>query len=142
MTARPDIDRPRPWAFWPLRLVATLQTLAMANQPVFAGQLLAGTFSGLTRHRENAMLVFFVLVLELVTAVVLRVPGGGPVWPVFFCLGMLALVAIQMMLGFTRTLALHVPLGVTLVVATVLMLVWAWRRRPGDWWPGWTGGPA
>jgi len=127
---------PRPWAFWPLRVVALVETVLIFDQAIYAGRFLAGDFTSLHVHRENATYTGIVLLVELLAAIVLRWPGRGPTWPIFFTLGMFGLIALQIVAGFARLLAIHVPLGVALIVATVLMLVWTWRRKPTDWWPG------
>jgi len=126
---------PRPWAFWPLRIVALIETVLIFDQAIYAGRFLSGDFPSLHVHRENATYTGIVLIVELVTAIVLRWPGRGPIWPIFFTLGMFGLIALQIILGFSRLLVIHVPLGVAMIVATVLMLVWAWRPKPNDWWP-------
>jgi len=125
----------RPWAFWPMRVVALIETVLIFDQAIYAGRFLSGDFPSLHVHRENATYTGLVLLVELVTAIVLRWPGRGPIWPIFFTLGMFGLIALQIIAGFARLLAIHVPLGVALIVATVLMLVWVWRPKPNDWWP-------
>lgn len=127
---------PRPWAFWPLRIVALFETVLMFDQSVYAGRFLSGDFPALHVHRENATYTGIVLLVELVAAIVLRWPGRGPSWPIWVIIGLFGLVALQIVVGFSRTLVLHVPLGVSLIVLTVLMLVWAWRPKAHDWWPG------
>lgn len=53
--------------------------------------------------------------------------GQGPRWAAPACLALLAAVAAQIALGFGRVLVLHVPLGVGVITATVLLLVRVWR---------------
>ena len=127
--------QPRPWAFWPLRVVALVEAVLMFDQAVYAGRFLSGDFPSLHVHRENATYTGIVLLVELITAILLRWPGRGPIWPIFFTIGMFGLVALQIIIGFSRLLVLHIPLGVGMIVGTVLMLVWVWRPKPGDWWP-------
>ncbi|BCJ56177.1 hypothetical protein Asp14428_76520 [Actinoplanes sp. NBRC 14428] len=125
----------RPWAYWPLRVVALVETVLIFDQAVYAGRFLSGDFPALHVHRENATYTGIVLLVQLIAAVLLRWPGGGPLWPAFYTAGMFGLIALQIVLGFSRSLVIHVPLGVGLVVVTVLMLVWVWRPKPHDWWP-------
>jgi heme A synthase len=39
---------------------------------------------------------------------------------------------VQLGLGFSRSLAIHVPLGTTVIIAVFLLLVWAWQRPLPD----------
>lgn len=134
---------PRPWAYWPFRLIGIALTVLIFNQAVYAGQFLAGDFGALAQHRDNANYAGFALLAELVAAVLLRWPGRGPVWPALTCLGMFVVVGLQIGLGYARVLAVHVPLGVALITGTVVLLVWAWRPKPGERVPfSGRGGPA
>jgi hypothetical protein len=61
------------------------------------------------------------------TAVLEWKPGGGPGWPLAVSAVLFAAVAVQIMLGYARVLALHVPLGVLIIVGIVELFMWAWR---------------
>jgi hypothetical protein len=119
----------RRWAIWPLRIAAVAETVLIFNQAVYAGRFLAGDFAALHTHRTNATVTGIVLIAEWLAAVLLRWPGRGPLWPALVTAGMFGLVALQILLGFQRALAFHVPLGVALIASTVLLLVWSWRHR-------------
>jgi hypothetical protein len=117
---------------WPLvafRACITLAALLTFNQAVFAGQFLAGTYGSLHTHRENATAAGLTVVASGVSAVLVHRPGRGPWWPAVACLGLFGLIGLQIVLGFGRVLALHVPLGVTIILLTVLLAIWAWRPR-------------
>lgn len=126
------MEKPRtPWAYWPFRLVVTAATVLLVDQPVYAGQFLSGTFSALHTHRENATAAGIAVLVAALAAVPIRRPGRGPLWPVFACLGLFALIGGQIALGFLRLLTIHIPLGVTIIALAVLLTVWAWRpHRP------------
>jgi hypothetical protein len=122
---------PRPAARWvhlPFRIVITAAAVLLFNQAVFAGQFLAGTFGSLRTHRENATVAGIVVLGAALAAVPIRWPGKGPIWPIFACLGLFGLIALQIALGFARVLAVHVPLGVSIILLTSLLTVRAWRR--------------
>jgi hypothetical protein len=97
------------------------------DQSVFAGQFLSGTYDALLVHRENATFAGISVIVSAVGAVLLRWPGRGPWWPIAACLGLFALIALEIVIGFARILTLHVPLGVTITVLATGLAVWAWR---------------
>ena len=118
------------WTLWPLRISATVAAVLLFDQAVFAGQFLSGTFTALHTHRENATYAGLAVLATGVCAVLLRWPGRGPLWPVIACLGQFALIGLQIALGFARVLALHIPLGVVIILGWIHLTVWVWRYRP------------
>jgi hypothetical protein len=100
------------------------------DQAVFAGQFLAGSYGSLLTHRDNAIVAALAVLASAAAALLLRWPGGGPLWPAGACLGLFGLIAAQIAFGFNRVLAVHVPLGVTIIGLTAVLAVWAWRPRP------------
>ena len=123
--------RPPQWAYLPFQISISAAAVILFDQAVFAGQFLAGTFSSIHTHRENATLSGVAVVLAAVGAVLMRWPGQGPIWPLLACLGLFGLISLQIALGFARVLNLHVPLGVSIITLAVLLAIWAWRApRP------------
>ena len=118
------------WTRWPFRVAISLATVLLFDQPVFAGQFLGGSYGALHTHRENATYSGIAVLVATLTAVLLRWPGRGPWWPMPACLGLFGLIALQIVLGFSRALTVHIPLGVGIIVAAVLLTVWAWRSDP------------
>jgi hypothetical protein len=124
-------ERIRPaWVAWPVRGAATAATLLLFDQAVFAGQFLSGTYASLQTHRDNATYAGLTVLLAAACAVLVRRPGGGPLWPVFGFLGLFGLIALQIVLGFAHTLTLHIPLGVLIIGGALRLTLWAWRYRP------------
>ena len=117
------------WA-WPFRISATLSAFLLFDQAVFAGQFLAGTYPSLHTHRVNATYAGICVLATATCGLLLRWPGRGPWWPALASVGLFGLVAAQIAVGFARGIALHVPLGVALIAAAVLLAVAAWRYRP------------
>jgi hypothetical protein len=105
-------------------LVAAVMLL---DQAVFAGQFLAGSYDALHTHRENATFAGISVLVSTVAGVLVRVPGRGPWWPTIANLGIFGLVALQIVLGFARAIAIHVPLGVATILLAVVVAVRAWR---------------
>jgi hypothetical protein len=121
---------PRPWALWLFRAVVSLVALLGLVQAALAGGFLEGHFWALSLHALNATMLAGACGLLTVAAILLWRPGRGPGWPALVCLALIASVGAQIRLGYGRVLAVHVPLGVAIIVAIVLMLAWAFRRRP------------
>jgi heme A synthase len=105
----------------------TVAGVLLFDQAVFAGQFLSGTFGALNTHRENAKIAGIAMLVAAVAAIPIRRLGGGPLWPALACVGLFGLIALQIALGFARTLTVHVPLGVTIILLAVLLVIWAWR---------------
>lgn len=118
------------WTYLPFRVIVTAAALLLFDQAVFAGQFLAGTFGSLQTHRENATVAGIVTLGAAIAAVPVRWPGKGPIWPIFACLGLFGVIALQIALGFARILAVHVPLGVSIILLTTLLAIRAWRPFP------------
>ena len=118
------------WTRWPVRIASSLAALLLFDQAVFAGQFLAGTFPALQTHRDNATYAGVAVVIAAVAAALVRWPGRGPIWPMLAFLGLFGLIAVQIAIGFLRLLAVHIPLGVTIILAGVLLAAWSWRYRP------------
>ena len=123
--------RPRTWPLWLFRVVVTVEAVLAFDQAVFAGQFISGDYGALNSHEANAGFAGLVLLVETAAAVLLWRPGRGPRWPMAAAFGLLLLAGVQTGLGYALVLTVHVPLGVTIIALDVLMLVWAWRYRPG-----------
>jgi hypothetical protein len=120
-------ELPPGWVRWPFRVVMSVAGVLLFDQAVFAGQFLSGTFGALHTHRENATFAGITVVLAAVAAVPMRWPGRGPLWPVFACLGLFGLIGLQIALGHARVLAIHIPLGVSIILLAGWLVYWAWR---------------
>ncbi|MCU7724939.1 hypothetical protein ODJ79_14525 [Actinoplanes sp. KI2] len=118
------------WIRWPLRLTSSLAALLLFDQAVFAGQFLAGAFPALQTHRDNATYAGVAVLTAAAAAALIRWPGRGPIWPTLAFLGLFGLIAAQIALGFARVLALHIPLGVLIILTGGLLAAWSWRYRP------------
>jgi len=109
------------------RGTSLLAAVMLLNQAVFAGQFLAGSYDALHTHRDNATYAGICVLISTVAAVLVRVPGRGPWWPVLANLGIFGLVALQIILGFARAITVHVPLGVATILLALLVAIRAWR---------------
>jgi hypothetical protein len=110
-----------------LRWVAVLHTLALVIQPVLAGVYLGGDADAVRLHSFNAIVVTGLDVLQLICAIVFTWKGHGRSWPIYTSLGIALAVEVQVGVGFERIMAIHVPLGVTIIALQVLLTVWLFR---------------
>lgn len=117
------------WPRWAFRIASTAAAVMLFDQAVFAGQFLAGSYSQLSVHRENATYAGITVLVALVGGVLLIKPGRGPWWPAAACLGIFGLVALQIALGFARVLAVHVALGVATILLGAGLATWSWAAR-------------
>lgn len=113
------------------RAAVTVEAVLAFTQAVLAGGFLAGNYDLLGMHSTNGQYTGIAAGTELVAAILLWRPGRGPGWPALVCAGLFGAVAAQIALGHARVLAIHVPLGVTVIVGSALMLIWAWRPARG-----------
>jgi hypothetical protein len=133
-TTTDDVEAPvstPSWPGWALRVTSTVSAVLLFDQAIFAGQFMSGIYESLLIHRENATYSGISVLVVAVAAVLARWPGRGPWWPIAACLGIFALVALQIVLGFARALTLHVPLGVLTILAAGALAYWSWRHP----WP-------
>ena len=121
-----SVGRRWPWSL--LRVITVLTTLSAFTQAVLAGGVVAGRIESLPLHATNGLLLV-VGTLALMAALVLAWrPGGGPAWMPLAGLVLTSATVVQLGLGFARSLAIHVPLGTSVIIAQVMLLVWVWRR--------------
>jgi hypothetical protein len=116
------------WPWWLLRVVTALATLSALIQAVLAGGVVAGRLDSLPLHSANGLLLALGNVVLVVALVLTWRAGGGPAWTLFAGLLLALATAVQLGIGFSPSLALHVPLGTTMIIAFSLLLVWAWQR--------------
>jgi hypothetical protein len=124
----PALEAGPRWPRWAFRVTSTVAAVMLFDQAVFAGQFLSGRYESLATHRENATFAGIAVLVAGVAAVLVRRPGRGPWWPTLACLGLFALIAGQIALGFARVISLHVPLGVLIIVLGTAVTVGAWRK--------------
>ncbi len=120
------------WHYWPYRIVLSVAAVLLFDQAVFACQFLGGSYPSLATHRENATYAGIAVAAAAFAAIPIRWPGRGPWWPMAATFGLFGLVGAQILLGFSRVLAVHIPLGVSIIVLVALLVCWAWRRHPAE----------
>jgi hypothetical protein len=114
-----------------LRVVAVAHALVMLAQPVLAGRYLDGEVDAIALHGLNASVVAGFDVLQLACAVAFFWKGHGRAWPLWSSLAIAVGVEVQVGFGYARILVVHAPLGVSLIVAQILITVWLFRAGSG-----------
>ncbi len=125
LTRRPRVS------LWLLRAVLTVHLLLVLAQPVLAGLFLTGDVDAIGVHGAVGIGIASFEVVVIAVAACYVFGGHGRVWilPVTVLLPVAA--GNQIHAGFTRELALHIPLGVAIVTTAVLLAVWVWTPSAG-----------
>ncbi|MFI5690291.1 hypothetical protein ACIA58_00505 [Kribbella sp. NPDC051586] len=111
-----------------LRVTAGVHAVAICLQPVFAGLYLNGSPAGMRMHEPTGLALVFLGLAQLLAAIIWSRAGGR--WTVAaVSLLILAGEVVQVSMGYSRQLAIHIPLGVALVAGTVVFAFWVNRRQ-------------
>jgi hypothetical protein len=119
----------RRWPIWLFRLTITTAAVLAFDQAVFAGQFLSGSYGALHLHRDTATYTVAAIAASIVTAILWRLAGAGPRWPLVASTVLFILTALQTWLGYQLILAAHIPLGVTVIVLLIALTAAAWRTN-------------
>ena len=111
-----------------LRLVAGVHAVAICLQPVFAGIYLNGSGAAMRMHEPIGLALTFTGLFQLLIATNWWRSGGRMLAPAATLLITLG-EGIQVAMGYTRQLAIHIPLGIALVAGAVAFAVWTTRQR-------------
>lgn len=121
---------------WFLTAMLTLHALVALAQPVLIGGYLDGRFDLVTVHGINGSVLMGCAFLAAVTAVVYWAMGGRG-WPGLAIAGLWCAEFVQLVLGYTRVLSVHVVLGVLIVGSALALAGWSWSRAAGRGRQGW-----
>lgn len=114
---------------WLLRLLAALHVLVVFVQAVSAGTFLDGEVGAMRFHQMiGTSVVTAVSLLQVVVATICWRRDQQSSWYALASFGVFAAEMVQIGLGFTGELPLHVPLGV-LIFGAVLVLLFASLRH-------------
>ena len=125
---------PRKTLSW-LRVIAVLHSLCALAQPALAGLYLSGVVDARFIHGRTGDTVAALGFAQLIAAIVYVWRGKGRRWPLWTAIALLLAENVQIPLGLEGLVALHIPLGVSIIATQVLFTVWlfrpaAQRRRP------------
>ncbi|WP_214370326.1 hypothetical protein [Pseudonocardia sp. H11422] len=124
------LRRPRV-SLWLLRSLVTVHLLAVLAQPLLAGLFLAGDVDAIGVHAAIGSLLAALSLVVIGATLVYTLAGRGRPWVLPVAVVIFLAEGLQIGMGFARTLQVHVPLGVTIVVAAVLLAVWVWSPAAG-----------
>ncbi len=114
-------------SLWLLRAVITVHLISALAQPVLAGRFLSGDIDAIDLHGNNGIIVLTVTELVMILAAFVYVVfGHGRVWILVAAVLLFPITTVQGGFGFSRTLQIHIPLGVAIVTASVLLAMWVW----------------
>ena len=111
-----------------LRLVACVHAVAICLQPVFAGIYLNGSGAAMRLHEPTGLALTFTGLVQLLIAMIWWRSGGRLLAPAATLLITLG-EGFEVAMGYTRQLAIHIPLGIALVGGAVAFAVWTTRQR-------------
>jgi hypothetical protein len=109
-------------------MVAWLHAVAICAQSVFAGIYLNGSPGGLRMHEPTGLAIVFLGLAQLLVATIWW-RGGGQWQAVVVSLLIWVGEVAQVVMGYSRQLAIHIPLGIALVATAVAFAVWISRQR-------------
>jgi hypothetical protein len=110
-----------------LRVAACLHAVLICLQPIFAGIYLDGSPEGLRMHEPTGHVLVYLGLAQLLAAIIWWRTGGRWIAPVVSLLIVTGEV-FQVVVGYSRQLAIHIPLGITLVAGTIAFAFWISRR--------------
>jgi hypothetical protein len=128
-TAAPT-RRPRV-SLWTLRFLLTGHLVAVLAQPVLAGYYLTGDVDAMAVHGLVGSLLSLVAMALIAGAIAFVLGGRGQLWVLPVTVLLFLAEGYQIGIGYSRQLHLHVPLGVAIVVAAVLLAAWVWTPAAG-----------
>ena len=110
------------WINLVLRIGATLQVVLVVVQASLAGLSLTGSSEALEWHQRVGVegITSFALIVLLLAVLNWR-PGHGSVWPALVALVAMLALLLQIETGFSRTLGVHLPTGVLIFGANLLI---------------------
>ena len=123
-------NSPPAWPWWLLRAVFTLQAVDAFLQPVFEGRFLSGDFPMLAAHRTNASVVGVLAFVGVLVAILAWRIGRAPGTTAMVSAGLTTAVVLQVFLGYSRNLGVHIPLGVLIVGLSGVLAWWSWTHGP------------
>ena len=147
MTLRTDATRMgtdmAPASLWLLRLTLSVHAALAIGQPVLAGSYLSGNFDVLEAHGNGGVLLLVATLFWSSAALIYVIAARGVNWPLLTLIPPVFIAeGVQIGMGHERNSAVHIPLGVFIVLVAVLLAAWSFtprarcRRTPSPAAPG------
>lgn len=122
-------ERVPEWAVWSLRILVLAVAILVFGQPVLAGLFVTGDVGMLESHSMHATYLLTLAFFQIIAAILVWRPGGGPTWPIWASLAFFVIAELQAGFGYARLIAIHIPLGVALFGMSVLLVAGTWSAR-------------
>ncbi len=107
---------------------AVIMAVLACVQPIFAGMSLDGNELGLYLHGYTAWAIWLVVLILLVLSILWWRPGKGPGWAPILTGVIFIAAAFQPFAAVWGLFALHLPLGVAIVVGSLTLAGLLLRR--------------
>ncbi|MGF9760029.1 hypothetical protein AAII07_33025 [Microvirga sp. 0TCS3.31] len=115
---------------WTWRVWMLLYLASAVAQPVLAGAYLQGDYDAIGLHGTNGAALLSLMVLgSAALAVACAVTARSAWWPVAVVVALFVAQGVQIGLGYSRALLVHVPLGVGIIIAVAGLTLWVWSPR-------------
>ncbi|MQY05461.1 hypothetical protein [Actinomadura macrotermitis] len=114
-----------------MRVTVAVQAAVILAQAFTAGLLLSSVPEGRTLHSALTGAVLLAVVANLVAAALVWRRGGGSPRVVAQSVPMVVFTVLQAALGATHVRELHVPLGVLMFGASVMLAMRVWSAGDG-----------
>ena len=101
---------------------AIIQAVLVCAQPIFAGISLDGNEIGLALHGWTALIIWGVVLILLVLSILWWRPGRGPGWAPIVTGVIFIAAVLQPFAAVWGIFAVHLPLGVAIVVGSLLLV--------------------
>ncbi|WP_405069169.1 hypothetical protein OG558_05020 [Kribbella sp. NBC_01510] len=121
-----SVRRPRA-SLVSLRIVLVLHAALIVAQPILAGYFLSGNVDAMNIHGPIGSSVWLVALIQFVVAAIYWLGGGGRSWPTVLTAVLFVAEFVQLVFGYQRNFAVHIPLGTAIVITVVWMTVWSFR---------------
>lgn len=121
----PVVRRPRV-SLWLLRAVLTVHVAAVLSQPIWAGMFLTGDVDAITVHGTIGSILAAWDMLVIGVAIAYSIAVRGRIGVPIAATAMFFIVGFQIGMGYARELQWHIPLGVGIVTASLLVGFWVW----------------
>lgn len=100
------------------------------TQSILAGMYMSGSLDAMEVHGALGSGLTALVMLQGLVCLLFIYPGRGPWWPFVATVLLFFVDGIQVGMGYARTLGLHVPLGVAIIIVTLGMFIWSLRWKP------------
>ena len=115
---------------WILATILGIHAAVAFTQSILAGMYMSGDMDAMELHGAFGSALTALTMVQGLAALLFLFPGRGAWWPLPVTALLFFVEGLQVGMGYARTLGLHIPLGVAIIVVTIGMFVWSLRWKP------------